>query len=332
LFHRRLVSLVTGLALICTIAPAASAAGPGGPSVDPQIVSGRRQLSPTEVRGADVTDQAAGQAVLQKLAADPDNASMLRRPNRVYAFDDQTLVIDPATPVAVFAGRNAEGKTVYEMIPFASPGAFSARAGYAVPPEASWVYNADGSFLNSYNNWTRRVFWTIDAVWNYKGPGEATAHDYFRMYGKMQAGTTTGRDSPWRRAWLELDNQGTWFGSPAEFEIPQPGESIAGPNNIEITIGFGNNIDVSIGKAPVTAGGGVNNTYQGKMSIPTEWWHPVNRNEIASGGINYCRVNEWNGTKVIATRVGIRHNVATLRGGWNILYGMQRSFSGCPST
>lgn len=105
---------------------------------------------------------------------------------------------------------------------------------------------------------------------------------------------------------------------------------VDGPNTVEITVGFSNSANVSLGIPPLTVGGGTNNSYTGKMSIPTEYWHPVVRSEVSSGGVGYCRKAEWNGVKKIATRVGIRQNVNATLGGWNILFGMQQSFNGCP--
>lgn len=90
-------------------------------------------------------------------------------------------------------------------------------------------------------------------------------------------------------------------------------------------------MSVNLGAPPLSAGGGTNTSYSGKMSIPTEYWHPVIRSEADSGGVSYCRVNEWNGTKKIATRAGIRQAVNAALGSWHILFGMQRSYNGCPS-
>lgn len=291
------------------------------------IVSDKHQLSADQVRASDITDTEAGRNALAEFA---DDLGTDGRPFRVYAFGKQQTVVDASTKVSVFAGRNAVGEEVFEVVPFARPAPLSARAGLAVPPTSAWVYNTDGGFGNTYNNWKRTGFWTIMAAWNWKACSSCTANQYFRMYATMQAATVTGKNSPWRRAWVELDNNGGWGGSPFEFELGQPDETVPGPQSVEITVGFGSNINVTLGAAPLTGGGGVNSSYQGKMSIPTEYWHPVIRSEIASGGVNYCRVNEWNGTKKIATRVGIRQAVNAQLGGWNILFGMQRSYNGCP--
>lgn len=324
----------TATALLCAIAllivPATSAAGADGDEIsaaDVVIVSEKTQLSAADVRAADVTDGPAGRNILESFA---DSLDVNARPYRVYVFGDQQTVVDAATSLSVFSGRNASGDRVYEVVPFAKPTTLSARAGYAVPPTSAWVYNADGSFGNTYNNWKRTGFWTIMAAWNWKPCSTCTAHQYFRMYAQMQAATVTGQNSPWRRAWIELDNNGSWGGSPYEFELGEPEETVNGQQSVEITVGFGSSLNVTLGAAPLTAGGGTNTSYSGKMSIPTEYWHPVIRSEIASGGVSYCRVSEWNGVKKIATRVGIRQAVNAQLGGWNILFGMQRSYSGCP--
>ncbi len=313
--------------LIVPVPPSAAAAdGDKISEADLVIVSEARQLAAADVRASDVTDSPVGLSVLESFA---DSLDVNARPYRVYVFGEQQTVVDAATSLSVFTGRNAFGEQVYEVVPFARPTTFSARAGYAVPPTSAWVYNTDGSFGNTYNNWKRTGFYTIMAAWNWKPCSTCTAHQYFRMYAQMQAATLTGQDSPWRRAWIELDNNGSWGGSPHEFELGEPEETVNGPQSIEITVGFGSNLNVTLGAAPLTAGGGTNTSYSGKMSIPTETWQPVIRTEIASGGVNYCRVDEWNGVKKVATRVGIRQAVNAQLGGWNILFGMQRSYNGC---
>lgn len=321
------LAVLCALALAAVATPTAAGGASGASEPNLGIVSGRQQISEDDVRGADITGSAAGRDVLESFS---DSININARPYRVFAFGDQRTVVDAATTLTVFQGRNDVGELVYEVVPVARPTTYSARAGYAVPPTSAWVYNADGSFGNTYNNWKRTGFWTIMAAWNYKACSTCTAYQYFRMYAQMQAATVTGQDSKWRRAWVELDNNGGWGGSPYEFEFGQPDETVNGPNSVEITVGFGSSLSVNLGAPPLTAGGGTNTSYSGKMSIPTEYWHPVVRAEIASGGVNYCRVTEWNGVKKIATRVGIRQAVNATMGGWNILFGMQLSYNGCP--
>lgn len=324
---RRLGALCAALSLVLSVSP--TAAG-GSDDADLTIVSRLSQLSAAEVRAADITDRPAGQSILQSMVGDKDTVDVTRRPHRVYVFGDQETVIDTATPLAVYTGLNAAGKLVYQVTPIARPTHFSARAGYAVPPNSAWVYNTDGGFTNTYNNWKRTIFWTINAAWGWRACPTCTKHTYWRMYGHMQAATLTGYDERWRRAWLEFDNQGNWGGSPTEVEFGEPDGKIDG-KTVEVTIGFGTNFSVALGQAPAVATGGYTSSYSGKLDVPLEWWHPVHRAEIASGGVQYCRDADVNTTKKITTRQGLRQNQHASLGGWNILYGMQHSKSACPN-
>jgi hypothetical protein len=327
----RAASLLAVAALLMAPASAAMAASVDTTGDDLTIVSGRRALSSDEVRQSDVTDQPAGQAILIRLAGDPDTAWVTQRPARTFVFGGQEVAVGAATPLAVFTGLNAAGKQTYEVYPIAAPIATTARAGFEGPPDGSsaWVYNASNFFSNTYNNWQRNIAWTIMAAWNYKLCSSCTAYQYFRIYGQIQGGTLTGQNSTWRRLWLEFDSH--WdYGSPANFEFGQPEETVFGPNNVTITVGFGNSLSVTLGKAPLTATGGVNTTYSGTMSVPTEYWYPVLRSKVASGGVGYCRVYDWNGTRKIATRQAVRQAVNAQLGSWGIAYGMQQSYNGCP--
>ncbi len=328
----RVVALPLVLCLLA--APAAEARAPADPLAEPDLViaSHGRQLSAAEVRAADVTDSPVGRATIDQLAAEPDFAWLRRRPSRVLRFGEHEIVADAATALSVFSGRNRAGLLVYEVVPAARPAPVSAQAGYAGPPDGSsaWVYNTSGYFSSTYNNWRRNIAWTIMAAWNYRLCSTCTAYQYFRIYGSIQGGTIAGADSKWRRLWLEFDSTDGWGGAPADFEFGEPAESVPGPNHVEITVGFANGVTIQLGAPPLTASGSHSTNYQGKISIPDEYWYPVLRDKIGSGGVGYCRLNAWNHTRKISTRQGIRQAVNAQLGGWHILYGMQLSYKGCP--
>lgn len=331
--------------LLVSLTPAAAVAAsesPGPP--DASIASGRRQLTAAEVRGFDVTELPAGRAILRELADDPDSVDVDRRPQRVFIFGERRLVIDAATRLSVWSGLDEAGRHVYELAPLAAPMNMSARAGYAVPPTKAWVYNTDGGFTDIFraylcspapcgqkDAWKRTVIWTINAAWNYKACSSCTARQYFRIYGHMQAAVITGVSFPYARAWLEFDNNGGWAGSPSDFEFHKPNEGRAGPNDRDLTIGFGTNIEVRLGEAPFVVGGGTSSKYEGTIRGSSEWWHPVVRAEVASGGVQYCRyAGAWGTVRKIATRVGIEQAVNAKLGGWNILFGMANKTDRCP--
>ena len=69
------------------------------------------------------------------------------------------------------------------------------------------------------------------------------------------------------------------------------------------------------------------------MSSSSENWFPVQRTEVASGGVMWCYFNifsEYGGTKAIATQVGLRQAVNASLGGWSILKGMRDDNYNCP--
>lgn len=300
-------------------------------AADMTIVGGARRLSSAEVRGADITDTERGRVVLrEETALDVD-----RRPHRVFAFGAQTLVIDAKSTLTVTEGLNRTGQQVYDIVPQARPMPVAASPGYAVPPAAAWDYNTSGGFTNTLGTWKRTIYWIIDVAWNWRPCGGCQAHQYWRIYGKFQAATLTGAgsDQGFKRAWLEFDNNGAWGGGPVEFELPQPDESVTGVANQTRTVGFSNNFELTLGIPPFSFGGGADHTYGGAMTRSSENWHPVVRNEVASGGVQWCRFDsaEFTGTKTISTRIGLRHAVNAQLGGWNILYGMQDFTTSCPS-
>ena len=336
--HRgRVPILGTAVALITSLllpGAAGAAAGPGRrDGTDLTIVSSARTLSAAEVRSFDVTDSRAGTALLEAAAA--DGIDVNRRPFRAFDFHGQKVVVDAKTPLTVHEGRNRAGERVHDVVPFARPVAALGTAGYAVPPEDRWTYNTDGVFQTYLGTWKQSVWWTITAAWNYKPCGACTAHQYFRMYGKLQAATLTGAkwDEGFKRAWIEFDKDGAWGGSPMEFEPPTPEESYHGSDAVTLTVGYGSNADIKLNVPPLTVGGGASSSYTGSMSRSIENWHPVVRAEISSGGVQWCRYDFWEytGTKAIAAQVGIRQAVNGQLGGWYILKGMQDVTDRCPN-
>lgn len=329
-------SALVGAVVILLVGAAPAGAATAEDSVDLHIASGARDLAAEEIREADVTDTGKGARLIEDASEGADGAAISRRPHRAFSFGRQEIVVDAATQLRVITGLNASRERVYEILPLARPTSYSPRAGYLAPPESAWVFNVDGDFTdyvkkcdafgnNCVNGWKRQGFWTIMVAWN------QGAYQYWRMYGKMSAATLTGVDFPWARTWLEFDNNGGWGGSPNEFEFPQPDEDYHGTDGATITIGFKSGINVELGKAPLTVGGSVDNTFTGAMTIYNEYWHPVNRPEIASGGVQFCRyAGAANMTRKVATRVGLRQNKNTQLGGWYIYRGQQNKTDSCP--
>lgn len=326
---------VVAAVVVAGLPAGAARAGEEVGSADMTIVGGARRLTSAEVRSFDITDTDRGRAILRATDDEPGSLDVDRRPHRVFAFDDQVLVIDAKSPMTVTEGLNNAGNRVYDVVPQARPVSIAAGPGYAVPPAGAWVYNTDGGFTYTVGTWKRMVFWTINLAFNWKPCGACQPHQYWRIYGKMQASVLSGSSSSqgYKRAWLEFDNNAAWGGSPWEFEVPQPEESHAGEANQTITVGFTDNADFELGIPPFKVGGGVETTYLGSMTRSTENWHPVVRSELASGGVQWCRYEsgEYGGAKVVTTRVGLRQAVGAQLGGWNILHGMQDFTSSCPS-
>jgi len=318
-----------------TLAPSAAFAGNRSTQLDDVIASDRRQLSPDEVRKGDVTDTKLGRTTLAGLSV--DSGEIAARPRRVFAFGNQVTVVGAATPVQVFAGSNEAGDPVYEITPIARPTPLSPRAGFAVPPDSAWVHNADDDWTdvvrlcdgfgnNCQNTWKRQGFWNIQAAWN------QGSYQYFRMYGRQTSSTITGTDYGWARTWLEFDNTGSWGGSPSEFEGSLPQEDYHSQTGATLTIGFKAGITFELGKAPVTVGGGVDQSYTGTIQYFYEYWHPIIRAEMSSGGVQYCRYDDdFRMTRKVTTRVGIRHNNNAQLGGWYIVRGMSDTwYPKCP--
>jgi hypothetical protein len=333
---RSRVRLVFGSALlgIALAVPAGVGAQPGKSEVGTAIVSGGRQLSAAQVRARDITSTSRGRDALAAAARD-GSLDLERRPLRVFRFRGQRVIVDAKSPLVVRVGRNSAGAKVFDVVPAALPVRAAAGAGYVVPPDNAWAYNTDGAFVTTLGTWKQSVFWTINVAWNYKACSSCTPHQYFRIYGKLQAATLTGAnaDQGFRRAWLEFDNTGAWGGSPAAFEVGEPEESYSGIDGINFTVGFGVGFSAGLGLPPYTLGGRTDASFSGSMTRHNENWHPVVRTELASGGVQWCRYDlpEFTGSKVIVTRVGIRQAVNAALGGWYILKGMEDFTSRCPT-
>jgi hypothetical protein len=328
------VALGSAVLVIGGIVPAGTSASTRPIDVDRVIVTEARQLSAEEVRRHDITDTAAGRLALEAERKDGSFATD-RRPVRVFAFGRERVIVDAKSPLLVRAGRNTARAKVFDVVPAARPVRAAVGAGYVVPPDSAWGYNTDGAFVTTLGTWKQSVFWTINAAWNHRACGSCTPYQYFRIYGKMQAATLTGAGQydGFRRAWLEFDNDGAWGGAPASFEVGEPEESYAGTDGITFSVGFGQGFSIGLGVPPFTIGGRADSSYGGSMTRHNENWHPVVRTELASGGVQWCRydMSEFTGSKVIATRVGIRQAINAPLGGWYILKGMEDFTSRCPT-
>lgn len=327
-----LAALMATLSLVASALPVHAESA--GDSPDMIIMSDLRELTVEEIRAADVTDSRLGAASLDEVRARRDSIDVDRRVHRVFLFGDQKVIVDAATPLVVLVGRNAAGDVVHEIVPRAMPVPVAAQAGYAVPPTSAWKYNNDGDLQQSIGSWYRDMWWTIMKANDYRACTSCPANDYWRMYGKLRASTVTGTgpNDGFRRAWLEFDRFDDWT-SPGSFEPGQPEESYGGSGTQTTTIGFKTGVTVTLGIAPLTASGTLEDSYSGSMTRSTENWHPIIRPEIGSGGVQWCRydVNEFTGSKLITTRVSARTTSTGTGIGWYILMGQQEGLSRCPS-
>lgn len=334
--RRRGGALLGTVLLLCLVGTAASAAPAEEESEDGSrhtIVSDARELSQDEIREHDVTGTSRGEAVMagsrRRGSGDADRRSM-----RTYVFGEQEMTVSTGTPLTVIVGRNADGEEVYEVIPATTGVDVGAQAGYAVPPSSAWKYSTDGYFDTTAGTWYRETWWTLTKANDWKSCSSCTAHDYWRIHGKTRAAAVTGSSASegYKRAWLEFQRKSDWP-TVNSFESDTPEESYAGVANQTTTVGFGSTFGFNIGVPPLQANGSVNTTYGGSMTKSSENWHPVVRNTVGNGGVQWCRYEsaEFTGTKIIAARTGVRISSTATRGNWNMLTGQQDYTSSCPT-
>jgi hypothetical protein len=326
---------------------------------DSAVVSQARALSPAEVRAADITESPAGEAALRAERKYPESIWSRWQPARVFKFGNQVVITDVTTPLTVIAGLDAQDRQAHEVMPLARPAPRTAPGGYSPPSASTWVANTQGGYTNYFEAcgrtdggptsgctlsemqqglswgkvWKREVIWNINANWDQPCYGRTGTCQYFRMYGRIRSSVLTAARFPYARSWIEFATDGNWGGSPSDnFEFPKPEESVAGKADTTKTIGFGANLSVTLGPAPKAVGGGVSGEYKGSVTSSSEWWHPVSRDTVASGGVQYCRyASGWEVARLITTRVGIMQNKNAQMGGWNILLVMQKTSAKCPS-
>lgn len=330
----KLAVVLAALTLGGALAPGTVYGRDSANQLDTVIVSNARELSAADIRDADITETDLGRAQLEELSRGPEELE--KRPRRVFSFGNQLIIVGAATPLKVFAGLNEAGETVHEILPLARPTPLSPRAGFAVPPDSAWVHSAnddwtdvirqcDGFGNNCQDTWKRQGFWNIQAAWN------QGSYQYFRMYGRQTTSTITGTDYPWSKTWFDLDNTGTWGGSPSEFEGSLPEQDYHSAAGTTITIGFKAGINFELGKPPLTVGGSADQSYTGTVTSFHEYWHPIIRAEMSSGGVMYCRYDTaYKQTRKLTARVGIRQNKNAQLGGWYIYRGQQLKTTGCP--
>lgn len=230
---------------------------------------------------------------------------------RVFLFGNQHLVVTGASqPFSVYSGRNAAGQPVYEVVTFDNAESVPSTAGYVVPPKSAFTVKNSGSGSETVGTWQRDWWWEVDKANDYKECKTCTPYDYYRYYAKVRGGVLQqfagDPDAGYKRLWIEIDryDSGWTTTGMTEFESARPEESVAGPNNVSLTVGFGTTYSVNIGIPPIGVGGAVSSSYGGTMYLSTEWWHPVIRSELGSGGVQWCRYqsDEFGGTKSIAAR------------------------------
>jgi hypothetical protein len=330
------MAVVCALAATAGAAPASAAPAPrsSAAALDRSIASSARDLTAGEIRSHDVTSSDRGQRALARAGSKAGGLDVNSRSYRVYVFGDAEYVVTADTPLRVRVGRDAARQVVYDVTPYAKPAGVAAHAGWAIPPSSAWRYNNDSSFSETVGTWQRTIWWTMTKANDWKACSTCTAYDYWRLHGKERAAALTGSSSNegFKRAWLEFD-RGSGWSTVASFESDRPEESYGGVANQTTTVGFGSSFGINIGVPPLTGSGSVETSYGGSMTKSSENWHPVIRSEIGSGGVQWCRYEsaEFTGTKVVATRVGVRISSSGTNGGWGILRGQQDTTSNCPS-
>lgn|GEM_PF-2033481 len=336
---RRAIVIVGSLALVAGLTGPALAADDSATqefdtvAPDREIVSGLRDMSSAEITAGDVTGTSLGGSALGEFLdgefQDVVNISSVR----VYTFGGDTWAIPADQPFTAVTGLNAAGERVYVLNPVVKPAEIALQAGYAVPPRSAFSYNNSNAWAETVGTWRRWIFWTLTKANNWRPCSTCVAHDYFRMYGKMRAGSVQGSapDEGYKQAWIEFDHTGG--NNLAPFEPDQPANSYAGVANQIVTVGFGASFGINIGVPPLTGSGTVDASYGGSMTQSTENWHPVIRTEDYSGGVQWCRYQsaEFTGTKTISTRVSVRTSATGSPGGWFVLRGQRDTTSRCPS-
>lgn len=307
---------------------------------DQTMTGAQRLLTAAEITAADITTTEFGQYTLDRIRVTPESIDLSTGVFRVFLFGDQHLFItDASQPFAVYAGRNAGGQSVYNIATFDNAEPVPSTAGYIVPPKSAFTVKNYGSNSETVGTWQRDWWWEVDKANDYKDCGSCTAYDYYRYYAKVRGGVLQqyagDPNAGYKRLWIEIDrlNTGWTTTGMVEFESARPVESVAGPNNVSLSVGFGTTYSVNIGIPPIGAGGAISSSYGGTMNLSTEWWHPIIRSELGSGGVQWCRYQsaEFGGTKAIAARTSIRVGKNASYGGYQTLRGMQDYTSNCPS-
>jgi hypothetical protein len=327
----RFAAVSLALALLLSSLPVAAAAPEGIESS--VVVSDLHQLSAAQVQAANITGTERADRLIAGHIEDTGEPAKQASRFAVYDFGAGTLIVDEATPFRVITGENEYGQDIQDVIVSTGTSGFTASSAYIVPPKEAFAWYMDNTFTYIIECWKRTVWWTITKANNYTGGGGTW--DYYRLYGKMQASTLTscGADDGYRRAWIEFDRNAGW--SPVtEFETPKPEQSYGGGGTQTLTIGFSSNWNVNLGVPPLTVGGGSQTSYGGSLNNQNlENWHPVQRDEAGSGGVQWCRytANEYTGTRVVTTRVPARIGSSGIMNGWDILTGQQGKADNCPT-
>lgn len=313
--------------------PSVTGADGTDPIQSTDVVSRARLLSGEEVRASDISGTIKADRLLAAHLADTDTPAKEAGRFRVYDFGVTSAVIDVATPFRVEAGENEEGQVVQDVILSTGAKGFAASSAYVVPPSSAFKHYEDNTATLLVGScWKRVLWWTVTKANNYASGG--STYDYYRMYGKVSASTLTGcgANDGFRRAWIEFDRRSGWS-TVVEFETQQPDQSYGGGGTTTQSIGFSSGFNVNLGVPPLTAGGTTNTTYGGSIVLNTENWHPIQRAEAGSGGVQWCRytAKEFTGTRTFASRVPARIADNGTMNDWDILSGQQGAYTNCPS-
>ncbi|NYI99596.1 hypothetical protein HNR19_000295 [Nocardioides thalensis] len=328
---RAIVAAALCLGLIMSAAPAHAEEDPENPIeevLDDILVIVTRVLSAAEVLALDVTDSLLGQEALAEAAA--SGMDVYSVPHSVYEYDGATLVAPTGAEVRAFDGENAAGETVSTLAVVAAEGAEPTDPGLAVPPKSAFGYNNSGNWQYTTDDWIRKGWWNITtARWR---PNTSSAWKrYTRFTNKTNGGLLDTSGSGFRRLWAEVDR--TSSGSYSEFEPPTPASGIAGAADTTTTIGYSAGVSITLGAPPIAVSGSADTSYTGSVTSSTQWWHPVNRAEVGSGGVQWCHYPSsgyQQANKVIAGRVSLSRADNATAPGWTILHGMSASNSNCP--
>lgn len=297
---------------------------------DEVIISHARVLSSQEVRAADVTADPEGSKILEDELRKTEGLDT-QALYRVFRFGDQTVIAEDGSELIVVEGRNAQGQLVYQVGGSTGSGIDEAPSpGYASPSAGAYQYHADQSRIEYVGTWRRQTWWQVDKANNWAPVKNGTPHDYYRFTSKTQFQCTDCWASEgYKRAWLEADMTASVF----EYEPGTPAEPYPGNGQTSFSVGYSSSFSVSLGVGIAGASAQEQSSWGITLTKSTENFHPVDRNEEASGGAQWCRYEsaEYTGSKLVPQRQHARVSASASIPVWDYWTGQADSTSNCPT-